>query len=113
MGGFCVLLLRAKRVVEQVSAEKKDGYRKMVELFQFVKDVIERPTVHTMEGNTLDQDIRDKVGAIVLAFTPALGEPRRQTEKLHEVGKVYTLVKSFLTTALYTLARLNQLEQRS
>ena len=97
MGGFCVLLLRAKRVVEQVSAEKKAGYMRTVELFQFVKDVIERPRGYE---DTLDQKIRDKVGAIVLAFTPALGEPRRQTEKLHEVGKVYTLVKSFLFTVL-------------
>jgi hypothetical protein len=100
-------------VVEQVSAEKAAGYMRTVELFQFVNDVIQRPKKHTMVGNTLDQDIRDKVGAIVLAITPALGEPRRQTEKLHEVGKVYTLVKSFLETALYTLARLNQLEQHS
>ena len=100
MGGFCVLLLRAKRVVEQVSAEKAAGYRRMVDLFQFVNDVIQRPTKHTMVGNTLDQDIRDKVGAIVLAFTPALGEPRRQTERVQEVGKVYILVKSFLTMAL-------------
>ncbi len=97
MGGFCVLLLRAKRVVEQVSAEKKDVYRKMVELFQFVNDVIQRPRGYV---DTLDQSIRDKVGAIVLAFTPALGEPRRQTERVQEVGKVYTLVKSFLTMAL-------------
>ncbi len=96
--------------MEQVSAEKAAGYMRTVELFQFVKDVIERPRKYE---DTLDQSIRANVGAIVLAFTPALSEPRRQTEKLQEVGKVYTLVKSFLETVLYTLARLNQLEQHT
>jgi len=100
MGGFCVLLLRAKRVVEQVSAEKAAGYRRTVELFQFVKDVIEHPTVHKLDAVKFDQNIRDKVGAIVLAITPALGEPNRQTEKVQEVGKVYILVRRFLFTAL-------------
>ena len=70
MGGFCVLLLRAKRVVEQAKAQKAAGFTKMEDLFKFVNDVVDRPWDH--ESGKMMNTVNEMVEAIVIAMTPAV-----------------------------------------
>ena len=70
MGGFCVLLLRAKRVVEQAKAQKAAGFTKMEDLFKFVNDVVDRPSDH--EPREIMNKVNEMVEAIVIAMTPAV-----------------------------------------
>ena len=72
MGGFCVLLLRAKRVVEQAKVQKAAGFTKMEDLFHFVDRVVQQPSEYAEDpGNTMNT-VNEMVEAIVIAMTPAV-----------------------------------------
>ena len=96
MGGFCVLLLRAKRVVEQAKEQKAAGFTKMEDLFHFVDGVVQQPLEYAEDlGNTMNT-VDEMVEAIVLAMTPAV-KPKDRKER---IGRLAPAVRHVLGAVL-------------
>ena len=94
---MCVvlLLLRAKRVVEQVSGEKMNGFMKTVDLFKYLDDVVQRRLMEQSNAVIVDQ-IKSSVVEIVSAFFP---EANRQTKE-ERVRMLDRVVWSVVSRAL-------------
>ncbi len=78
-----------------MSAEKESGFRKTVDLFKFLDDVIKRRLVEQSNAVLVDQ-ITSSVEEIVLAFTPEINHQNKK----HRVGMLAPVVWSVISRAL-------------
>ena len=85
-------------MVEQVTNEKRSGFMRMEELFQYLDDVVQRPSAYQLNPGTINSNVSEKVHAIVLAMMPGI-TPR---DKMDRVGRVAPAVRRLLEKALET-----------
>ena len=85
-------------VEEQVSEEKRNGFKRMEELFQYLDDVVQRPSAYRVNPGTMNGTVSEKVQAIVLAMMPGI-TPK---DKMERVGRVAPAVRRLLEKALET-----------
>ncbi len=91
---MCVFTLRAKRVVEQVAAQKETMWRRMEDLFVYFDNVIKRPSDY--DNGTATTAVRAIVDAIVLAFRPEV----KPSEKIGLMGKLNSTTRNILDKLL-------------
>ena len=80
----------------QVKSEKATGFRKTMDMFEFVRDVILRPNSWESKEGELVSLVKLRSDHIVSAFSPEM-EKRAKDE---QVGKLACVVQTILSRAL-------------
>ncbi len=80
----------------QVRKEKSQGFTKMMELFEFMRDVATNRSTWTSDEQNMMNIVRKRSENIIEAFTPDIG----MQDKTERTGKISVIVQTVLARVL-------------
>ena len=80
----------------QVRKEKSQGFAKMMELFEFMRDVATNRSTWTSDEQNMMNIVRKRSENIIEAFTPDIG----MQDKTERTGKISVIVQTVLARVL-------------
>jgi hypothetical protein len=80
----------------QVRKEKSQGFAKMMELFEFMRDVATNRSTWSSDEQDMMNIVRKRSENIIEAFTPDIG----MQDKTERAGKISVIVQTVLARVL-------------